>query len=59
MVSLPTTELKVQKTQQWWRGVMVLVFLELLDFQQRSDVELLSICVAPNKTENDVLKKKC
>ena len=54
MVRLPTTELKVRKTQQWWRGVMALVFLELLDFQQRSDVELLSICVAPNKTENNV-----
>lgn len=57
MVSLPITELKVQNSQQWWRGVMALLFLELLDFQQRSDVELLSICTAPNKTEDDVFKK--
>ena len=36
---------------------MALLFLDLLDFQQRSDVELLSICTAPNKTEDDVFKK--
>ena len=54
MVSLPTTEIKVQNTQQLWKGVSVLLFLESLEFQERSEVELLSICAAPNKTENDV-----
>lgn len=51
MVSLPTTEIKLQNTQQQWNGVNAMVFLTLLDFHYKSEFALLDVHAAQEKME--------